>query len=66
MNTHHSNTYDLILASESEDKGRNALEMLIYALFILSVVVTIVHAAVQPVVVPSRITAKDCQTIYCA
>ena len=45
MNTHISNTYDLIVESESEDKGRNLIETLIYAIFILSAVVSIVHAA---------------------
>ena len=66
MKTHTANTYDLILEAESEDRGRTVVEALIYALFILSAVVSILHAAVQPVVVPSRIVASDCYTEYCA
>jgi hypothetical protein len=66
MNTHHANTYDLLLASESDDKGRSVVEMVIYALFILSVVAAIVTAAAQPIIVPSRIASKDCKVEYCA
>ena len=66
MKTHHANTYDLILASESEDRGRAVIETLIYAAFILSAVLSILHIAMQPVVVPSRIAARTCQIEYCA
>jgi hypothetical protein len=64
MNTHKSNTYDLIVESESEDKGRNILETVIYAIFILSAVVSIFQAAAQPVVVPGHVASKQivCQT----
>ena len=52
MNTHTANTYDLIV--ESEDKNRTALETVIYVLFILSAVVSILQFVAQPVVVPSH------------
>jgi hypothetical protein len=54
--------YDLIV--QSEDKSRNLVETLIYALLILSAVVSILHFAVQPVVVPDRIVAKEAQTEF--
>ena len=54
MNTHKSTTYDLILESESEDKSRSLLETVIYALFILSAIVSIFQFVVQPIVVPSH------------
>ena len=66
MKTHRANTYDLIIAAESEDKGRTRIETLIYALFILSAVVSIISAAAQPVVAPSRLALKECKTQYCA
>ena len=47
--------YSLIL--ESEDKKRMVAETVIYAALILSAVVSILAAAVQPVVLPSRIAA---------
>jgi hypothetical protein len=52
MNTHKANTYDLIV--ESEDKTRSLLETVIYALFILSAIVSIWQFVVQPIVVPSH------------
>lgn len=52
MKTHTANTYDLIV--ESEDKNRTMLETVIYVLFILSAVVSILQFVVQPVVVPSH------------
>ena len=55
MKTHTANTYDLIV--ESEDKNRTALETVIYVLFILSAVVSILQFVAQPVVVPSH----DCR-----
>jgi hypothetical protein len=54
MNTHKSNTYHLILESESEDKNRTRLETVIYVLFILSAIVSICQFVVQPIVVPSH------------
>ncbi|MBV9009061.1 MAG: hypothetical protein JO354_07840 [Verrucomicrobia bacterium] len=66
MKTHLANTYDLIVASESEDKGRSAVETMIYALFIVSAIVSIFSAAAQPVVVPSRVVVKGCNVEYCA
>ena len=52
MKTHTANTYDLIVASE--DKNRTVLETVIYVLFILSAVLSILQFVVQPVVVPSH------------
>lgn len=52
MKTHTANTYDLIM--DSEDKNRTALETVIYVLFILSAVVSILQFVVQPIVVPSH------------
>lgn len=66
MKTHVANTYDLIVAAESEDKGRSVIETLIYALFILSAVVSIVSAAAQPVVAPHRVAVKECKAQHCA
>lgn len=66
MKTHHANTYDLIVAAELEDKGRSVIETLIYALFIVIAIVSIISAAAQSVVMPSRLAAKDCKTQYCA
>jgi len=45
MKTHTANTYDLII--ESEDKNRTLLETVIYVLFILSAVVSILQFVVQ-------------------
>jgi hypothetical protein len=59
-------TYNLILAAESDEKGRSIAETLVYALLILSVVASIISAAVQSVVVPSRVAVNDCKTEYCA
>jgi hypothetical protein len=52
MKTHTANTYDLIV--ESEDKNRTVLETVIYVLFILSAVVSILQFVVEPVIVPSH------------
>ena len=54
MQTHQPTTYDLIEESESEDKNRTLLETVIYALFILSAIVSIWQFVVQPIVVPSH------------
>lgn len=66
MKTHRANTYDLIVAAELEDKGRSMIETLIYALIIVSAVVSIISAAAQSVAAPSRVAAKDCNVQYCA
>ena len=59
-------TYNLILAAESDEKGRSIAETLVYALLILSVVASIVSAAVQSVALPSRVAVNNCKTEYCA
>jgi hypothetical protein len=59
-------TYNLILAAESDEKGRSIAETLVYALLILSVVASIISAAVQSVAVPSPVAVNDCKTEYCA
>ena len=55
-------TYDLVVASEYEDKNRSVLETVIYALFILSAVFSIWQFAIQPVVVPTRVAAAAAET----
>jgi len=62
----HCGTYNLILASESEEKARSVAETVIYALLILSAVASIISAAAQSVVVPSRVAVNECKTQYCA
>ncbi len=64
MKTHKSNTYDLVIESQAEDKSRTIVETLIYTIFILSAVVSIFQAAAQPVVVPGHLASKQivCQT----
>ena len=59
-------TYNLILAVESDEKGRSIAETLVYALLILSVVASIISAAVQSITVPNRVAVNDCKTEYCA
>ena len=66
MKTHVANTYDLIVAAESEDKGRSVIETLIYALFIMIAIVSIISAAAQSVAMPSRVAVKECKAQYCA
>jgi len=66
MKTHVANTYDLIVAAESEDKGRSAIETLIYALFVVIAIISIISAAAQSVAMPSRVAVKDCNAQYCA
>jgi hypothetical protein len=59
-------TYNLILASGLEDRGRSVAETLIYALLILSAVAAIISAAAQPVVMHTpRVATNDCKTEYC-
>ncbi|PZR73927.1 MAG: hypothetical protein DLM52_10270 [Chthoniobacterales bacterium] len=59
MKTHKSNTYDLVIQSQSEDKNRTVVEMLIYALLIGSAVVSIFQSAVQAVVMPARVATTQ-------
>jgi hypothetical protein len=66
MKTHRANTYDLVVAAEAEDKGRSVIETLIYALFIVSAIVSIISAAAQSASMPTRVAVKDCKTEYCA
>jgi hypothetical protein len=66
MKTHVANTYDLIVAAESEDKGRSMIETLIYALFIMIAIVSILSAATHSLSIPSRVAVKDCKAQYCA
>jgi hypothetical protein len=55
-------TYELVVESEYEDKNRSVLETVIYALFILSAVFSIWQFAIQPVVVPTSVTAATIET----
>ena len=59
-------TYNLILAAESDEKGRSIAETLVYALLILSAVASIITAAAQSVVVPNHVAVNNCKTEYCA
>jgi len=59
-------TYSLILSAESDEKGRSIAETLVYALLILSVVASIISAAVQSLAAPSRVAVNNCKTEYCA
>ena len=59
-------TYNLILAAESDEKGRSIAETLVYALLILTVVASIISAVAQSVVVPRRVAVNDCKSEYCA
>jgi hypothetical protein len=54
--------YNLIV--ESEDKNRMVAETVIYALLILSAIASILHAAVQPVVMPFRTVAAQATIEY--
>ena len=49
--------YSMIV--QSEDRKRTAIETLIYGLLICSSIVAICSAAVQPVTVPSHLTANE-------
>lgn len=51
MNTTHQSTYALLV--RSEEKKRGLLEIVVYALFILSAVAAIFQFANQPVTVPA-------------
>ena len=55
MKSHKSNTYNLLIASEVEDRSRSVIEAVIYAVFILSAVLSIFRAAAAPVSMPSHI-----------
>ena len=60
MNTpHEESTYALIV--RSEEKGRSALEMILYTLFILSAVFSIWQFAQQPV----NVHAAGLQCLVC-
>ena len=54
--------YNMIV--EAEDKNRTAVEALIYVLLILSAVVSIGVAAVQPVSMPRQIAANNTYVEY--
>jgi hypothetical protein len=54
--------YNMI--AQSEDRSRTAVETLIYVLLILSAVVSIGAAALQPVAVSSGFTASDAVNEY--
>ena len=49
--------YSMIV--QAEDRKRTAIEALIYGLLICSGIVSIGAAAIQPVTVPSHLTAND-------
>ena len=57
MNNKFESTYALV--ARSEEKGRNVLEIAVYAAFILSVVFSILQFAQMPVTVPAPGT-KPC------
>ena len=59
-------TYNLILAAESDEKGRSVAETLVYALLILSAFASIISAASQSVFVPNRVALNNCKTEHCA
>ena len=54
--------YSMII--QSEDRKRTAIETLIYGLLICSGIVSIFTAAVQPVTVPSHLTANGRSSEY--
>lgn len=56
------NLYNMVV--QSEDRSRTALETVIYLLLILSAVVSISSAAIQPVTVLPKLTANNCVTGY--
>jgi multisubunit Na+/H+ antiporter MnhC subunit len=49
---------------QSEDRSRTAVETVVYALLITSVVVSIVAAAVQAVTLPGRVSVNQTNTEY--
>jgi hypothetical protein len=53
MNNPHESTYALIVRSESEEKGRGVLEVLLYAVFIVAAAFSIWQMSLQPVRVPA-------------
>jgi hypothetical protein len=59
-------TYSLILAAESDEKGRSVAETLVYALLILSAVASIISAAAHSVVMPNRVAVNNCKIEHCA
>ena len=54
--------YNMIV--QSEDRSRTAVETVVYALLITSVVVSIVAAAVQAVTLPGRVSVNQTNTEY--
>jgi len=61
-----ANRYYEITASESEDWGRSVAEIVIYTIFVLSPVLSIITAATQPIIVPSSLAINDCRITSCA
>ena len=53
MNNPHESTYALIVRSESEEKGRGVLEVLLYAVFIFAAAFSIWQMTLQPVRIPA-------------
>jgi hypothetical protein len=49
--------YNLVV--QSEDQNSTLIETLVYALLVVSAVVSIGYAALQPVIVPSDATANE-------
>ena len=54
--------YDM--ARQLEDKRNTLVETLVYGSLLVSVVVSIIYAAVQPVIVPDGTVIKTAETEY--
>ena len=54
--------YDM--ARQLEDKRNTLVETLVYGSLLVSVVVSIIYAAVQPVIVPAGTVIKTAETEY--
>ena len=54
--------YDM--ARQPEDKRYTLVETLVYGSLLVSVVVSIIYAAVQPVIVPDGTVTKTAETEY--
>lgn len=52
-NPHEESTYALLVRSESEEKNRGLLEALLYAVLILSTVLSVWQFAQHPVKIPA-------------
>ena len=61
-NPHNETTYSLLV--RSEEKNRSVLEIVVFALFMLSAVFSIWQFAVQPISVPSYLGSESlaCET----